>query len=171
VFYRRRVKQAGGCLRLERPVGQLSARGAERAVSRELLFAHLPFRAAKSTAAQTNKRQAHKKEIQETCTIFLAIFICEPQRVRHSLLRYTEELAYQINWRIDPAADEIDADMRASIIVYQSQISGERADGFCVFYVRAFCDCVVYVWVLRAGRNPILLSSHIWFINMRAARR
>lgn len=140
----------------------------ERAVSREPLFAHLPFRAAKSTAAQTNKRHAttHKKRFKRHTRNFLPFLYTSAAFIK----RNREELAYQINWRIDPAADEIDADMRASIIVYQPQISGERADGFCVFYicVRAFCDCV---WVLRGGRNPILLSSHIWFINMRAARR
>lgn len=105
---------------------------------------------------QTNRHK--KRELKRHaffCECVSSIFIIH--------IRNREELAYQINWRIDPAADEIDADMRVHYRLSAANI--RRADGFCVFYTHFLRLCVR---VLRAGRNPILLSSHIWFINMRA---
>jgi len=107
---------------------------------------------------QTNRQ--HKKEIFKRHEFFFVIFMMQAHE--HSL---REELAYQINWRIDPAAAEIDADMRArplSFISRKYPASALMASlFFCYMYTRFLRLCV-------GRRNPILLSSHIWFINMRA---
>jgi hypothetical protein len=146
-------------LRLERPVGQLSAR-AERESGQQGAAVCTSAISSSKVNSRANKQTANIKKRYSRDTIFFVIFMMQAHE--HSL---REELAYQINWRIDPAAAEIDADMRARPLSFISRKYPASALMASLFF------CYVYTRFLRlcvGRRNPILLSSHIWFINMRA---
>lgn len=155
-------KRCGGCLRSARPVGQLSARAEQNDASGQRGAAVCTSAISRSKVnSRANKQTGIKRENWRE-THFLWV---REQHI-HYIYIYTQQRGIGVSNKLAHWSGGGWNWCRYACVHYRlSAANIRRADGFCVFYIHFLRLCVR---VLRAGRNPILLSSHIWFINMHA---